>query len=135
MAANPGHITDSNLVDFLVRDKLSPPLQRLHSYASDLSQFQKGACSTLLSILSAYLLYACITQGPLVYALATAVRFVMTLFFVFSLFTWLMLIYGRSWGHSSIYSLFLTAMLSELLEQFFLYNAKATQQTDAITGK
>lgn len=129
-----GNNNSTSFVDFFLHEKLSPKLHDITSRASNLGQFQRGVLTSVVFIIAVYVFYACITQTLFIYALANTVRIFMTLFFVFSLFTWLMLIYGKSWGHGNVSSLFSVAVVSEFMEQFFFYNTQFSQKIAEFQG-
>jgi hypothetical protein len=115
--------TTTNEIKLALLNKIKLNYKHIKTNLNNLNQFQKGVLSALVSLLSIQIVYSLFqTQTSLIHVGFSLIQLFMTMFSVFSFYTWLTLIYGRYWSDTGVYILFVTFSLSELIIQLIINN-------------
>jgi hypothetical protein len=115
--------TTTNEIKLALLNKIKLNYKHIKTNLNNLNQFQKGVLSALVSLLSIQIVYSLfLTQTSLIHVGFSLIQLFMTMFSVFSFYTWLTLIYGRYWSDTGVYILFVTFSLSELIIQLIINN-------------
>jgi hypothetical protein len=97
----------------------------------NLNQFQIGVLSTLFTMISIQIFYSIFVTSPnLLQFLFHFFQMLVIVFCIFSLYTWLTIVYGKDWSDTSIYFFFLSCFVCEFTIQLVSSSNILIQKTN-----
>ena len=94
------------------------------AFFNNLNKYELGIFMALVVLCSIQILFILMSLTNFLLLTFNLLRVLMTIFCLFSIYTWLSIIYGSYWSESSIYLTFFTCFLSEFFIQFVTHNLK-----------